>query len=169
MLAKRYLGVHAGKSEVASIILPRLYAVEKLVVPCNQRFPPVCIFPEPIAERILYDLLFLLRERGFLRVQHSLFVAVSILNLVVYADVAQIQRVFEYLVRVHAARAVGAVSVHIVRAHSALAFDTPLAGDVRIVHLDALRRPKRGLKRLADELPDVPRLNPRRTEPHVNF
>ena len=37
------------------------------------------------------------------------------------------------------------------------------------MHLNTLRGPKRGLKRLIYELPNVPRLNPRSTKTHVNL
>ena len=107
MLAQLYLRVHAGKGEVGAVVLARPCAVEQLVVPGDERLPPVSIFPQPVAEGVLDDLLLLLGEGGLFDVEDPALGAVRILDLVVDAHVAEVQGVFEYLVGVHARGAVG--------------------------------------------------------------
>ena len=169
VLAKLNFRVHSGKCQVAAIIFSRFGAIEKLVVLGHQRLTAVSVFPQPVLEGVLNDLLFLLRECGFLAVEHTLFVTVFVLDPVENAYIAEIERIFEYLVGVHALCTVGAVGVHVACAHSAFTFDAPLAGHRRIVHLDVLRHPKGRLERLIYELTDVPRLYPRRAEAHVDL
>src|SRR5699024_11351870 len=52
-----YLRVHAGKGEVRAVVLARSCAVEQLVVLGDKRLPSVSIFPQPVAEGVLDDLL----------------------------------------------------------------------------------------------------------------
>ena len=104
---------------------------------------------------------------GLLAGEHAALSAVSVLDPVVYAHVAQIQGVFEYLVGVHALGAVGVVGVDVISAHGAFALDAPFAGDGRIVYLNILRRPKGRPEGLVYELLDVLRFYPRRAEAHV--
>ena len=76
--AKRYLGIHPRKADMASIVLAGAYAVEFGVVKSSQPVAAVRVFPYPVAESVLDRLLLLLREYGVLLVQHPHFVSVLV-------------------------------------------------------------------------------------------
>ena len=132
VFAQLYLRVHAGEGEVGAVILARARRVEQLVVLGDERLPSVSIFPQPVAEGVLDDLLLLLGEGGLLDVEDPALGAVRVHYLVVDAHVAEVQSVFEYLVDVHARGTVGAESVDVVRADGALAVYVPLGGVGRV-------------------------------------
>ncbi len=167
VFAQLYLRVHAGEGEVGAVVLTRSCAVEQLVILGDERLAALRVFPQPVAEGILDDLLLLLGEGGLLDVEHTALGAVRFLDLVVDAHVAEVQGVFEYLVGVDARGAVGAESVDVVRADGALAVYVPLGGVGRVVHAHAPRGPVCGLEGLDHELLNAARLYPGRAKAHV--
>lgn len=62
-------------------------SVELGVVERGQSVTTVRIFPYPVAERVLYELLLLLRKYGFISVQYALFAAAFIIHGVEYANI----------------------------------------------------------------------------------
>ena len=74
-------GFMPGKVRRA-VVPARSCAVEQLVVLGDKRLPSVSIFPQPVAEGALDDLLLLLGEGGLLDVEHPALVpsASSILS-----------------------------------------------------------------------------------------
>ena len=101
------LRVHADKMDVGASYSRGAGRVEQLVVLLHQRNAPLGILPDPVGESILDDLLFLLRQHGLPLVQHTLGLAVGILDGVVDADVFQIERFFQNFVGVGTGCAVG--------------------------------------------------------------
>ena len=167
VLAQLYLRVHTGECQVRAVVLTRSCAVEQLIVLGDKRLAALRVFPQPVAEGVLDDLLLLLGEGGLLDVEYPALGAVRILDLVVDAHVAEVQGVFENLVGVDARGTVGAESVDVVRADGALAVYVPLGCVGRVVHAHAPRGPVCGLECVDHELLDVPRLYPGRAEAHV--
>ena len=164
VLAQLYLRVHAWERQVRAVVLTRSCAVEQLVILGDKRLAALRVFPQPVAEGVLDDLLLLLGEGCLLDVEHPALGAVCVLDLVVDAHVAEVQGVFEYLVGVHARGAVGAESVDVGCTDSALALDAPLGSVGRVVHAHAARGPVCGLEGLDHELLYVARLYPGRAE-----
>ena len=85
--AKRYLGIHARKADMASIVLAGAYAVELGIVERGQSVAAVRVFPYPVAESVLDRLLLLLREYGVLLVQHPCFITALVNDGIEYAHV----------------------------------------------------------------------------------
>lgn len=93
MLTELDFGVHTAEHDVAAVILTGASGVEKLVVLYDKLLPSVGVFPNPITERILYCLLFLLCKGRFLGVEHTAFFAVGVGNGVIDTDITQIQSI----------------------------------------------------------------------------
>ena len=93
MLTELDFGVHTAEHDVAAVILTGASGVEKLVVLGDKLLPPVGVFPNPITERILDCLLFLLCKGRFLGVEHTAFLAVGVGNGVIDTDITQIQSI----------------------------------------------------------------------------
>ena len=75
-----------------------LVAVEQLIVLFYQRNAPLGVLPDPVGKSILDDLLFLLRQHGLPLVQHTLGLALGILDGVIDADIFQVQGLLQNLV-----------------------------------------------------------------------
>ena len=152
-----------------SVVFARTGGIEKLVVLLNQIMPPRRVFPYPFLESVLDGLLLLLRKRGLLGIEHALLSAVCILNGVVNAHVAQIQRVLQNLVGIGAFRAVGHIGVDIAAAYNTLAGDIPFCAEIRVVDINAPAHIESRLQQLKHELPDILFVDPRCTEAYFNF
>ena len=113
MRPQRDFGIHADESDMASVIFAGTYAIELGVVERGQSVTTVRIFPYPVAERVLYELLLLLRKYGFISVQYALLTAAFIIHSVEYADVLQIQRFLNYLLCIDALCAIGNVCCNV--------------------------------------------------------
>ena len=87
--------VHTGKSNMAAVIFPGTDGIELLIVPLNQRFPALRVFPDPFLKSVFQCLLFLLGQGCFFLVQHPAFLAICVLYSIVDPDIPQIQRVFQ--------------------------------------------------------------------------
>ena len=88
---KGYIGIHATKSDMATIVFTRSGGVKQFIILGHKCFTAVRVFPNPVSERILDCLLFLLCQSSFLFVQHTLLLAIRILNGVVDTNIFQIQ------------------------------------------------------------------------------
>ena len=98
---------------MTSVVFAGTYAIELGVVERGQSVTTVRIFPYPVAERVIYELLLLLRKYGFISVQYALLAAAFIIHSVEYADVLQIQRFLNYLVCIDALCAIGNVCCNV--------------------------------------------------------
>ena len=169
MLPQRDLRIHARKDQVPAVIFPGTGGIEALVVELHQLPPPVRVLPYPVPERILYGLLLLLGEGGFLAVEDALFLAVRIPYGVVDPHVAQIQRILQNAVGVGAVGAVGHAGVDVVRGDAVLAGDVPLRRELRVVDIQDAAGIQRRLQQLEHELPDILLVDPRRAEAHLDL
>ena len=169
VLSKLYLRIHAGERNMLSVVLARTCGIEKLVVLLNQIMPPCWVFPYPFLKCVLDGLLLLLGKRGLLGVEHALFSAVRILNGVVNAHIAQIQRVLQNLVSIGAFRAVGHIGVDVAAAYNTLTCDIPFRAEIRVVDVYAPAHIECRLQQLEHKLPDILFVDPRCTEAYFNF
>ena len=101
------LWVHADEMNVGAVVFTGSGAVEQLVVLLHQRNAPLGVLPDPVGESVLDDLLFLLRQHGLPFVQHTLGLALGILDGVIDADIFQVERFFQNLIGIGTAGAVG--------------------------------------------------------------
>ena len=68
VLAQGNFRVHTGERQVRAVVLSRFGAVEKLIVFGHQRLTAVSVFPQPVLEGVLNDLLLLLGEGRFFHI-----------------------------------------------------------------------------------------------------
>ena len=113
MRPQRDFGIHADKPDMTSVIFAGTYAVELGVVERGQPVTTVRLFPYPVAECVLYELLLLLRKYGFISVQYALLTAAFIIHGVEYANIFQVQCFLNYLVCIDALCAVGNVCCNV--------------------------------------------------------
>ena len=78
-----------------SIILTRSGCIKQLIVLLYQSVSPVRFLPYPFSKSIFDRLLLLLRQSRILGIQHTLLLAIRILYGIVYAHVAQVQRILQ--------------------------------------------------------------------------
>ena len=161
--------VHADKMDVASVILTGAGRVEQFVILFYQRDAPLRVLPDPVGKSILDDLLFLLRQHGLPLVQHTLGLALGILDGVIDADIFQIQGFLQNLVGVGTGCAVGFRGNNIAPPGGGLALHTPFCGIRRISHLDCMAQIVGDLERLGHKLLNNVRVQPCCAQPHINF
>ena len=163
------LRVHAHEFDVASVILTGAGRVEQFVILFYQRDAPLRVLPDPVGKSILDDLLFLLRQHGLPLVQHTLGLALGILDGVIDADIFQIQGFLQNLVGVGTGCAVGFRGNNIAPPGGGLALHTPFCGIRRISHLDCMAQIVGDLERLGHKLLNNVRVQPCCAQPHINF
>lgn len=113
MGAQGDLRVHALKADMLSIVFAGPDGVEYLIVDGAQPLPAVDVFPYPFGKLLLDQFLPVLGDGGFLFVEHRLFVAVLILDIVEHPHVFLIQRLLQDVVGAHTLGAVGGVGLDI--------------------------------------------------------
>ena len=113
---------------MAAVILARADRIEAFVVLLHQRLPPIRVAPDPLLKGVLDGLLLLLRKRRFLGIENAPLRAVCIINRVIDAHIAQIQRVLQNPVRIGALCAVGHIGVDILFGWGGFAADVPFGG-----------------------------------------
>ena len=128
MLPQGDLRVHAHKGDVLSIVFTGTDGVKLLVVLADQRLPPYCVLPNPLPKSILDGLLLLLRQRGFLLVEHTALLAVCILHGIIDAHIPQIQGIFQNSIGAGPLGAVGDIGSDIAGGNRTLARDIPFCG-----------------------------------------
>ena len=84
------LRVHAGKPDMAPVILPGADAVEPLIIDPAQLLPPVKILKNPFLKGFPDHFLFLLGDHGLRLIQHPFLFPVLCPDLIVYLCVAQV-------------------------------------------------------------------------------
>lgn len=77
----------AAKGDVPPVIFTGAHGVKGIVVVTDKAVPALWVFPYPVLERLLDDFLLCLRRRGFLGVEHRLFVAILVINIIENAGV----------------------------------------------------------------------------------
>ena len=169
MLPEGDFRVHPRENDVAAVILAGTSAVHFLVVLPYQRFAPLRVFPNPVLERIPDKLLLLRGKGGFLGVEDTALPSVCVLNGIVDANIAEVQRILQQPVGAGAVCAVGGERRHIVVAHHALAGNLPFCGVRDIADLDLSAQIAGRFKGFVHELLDVLLVKPCRTQPHLNF
>ena len=169
MLPQADLRVDAAEGNVPPVVLAGPRGVEYLIVFLHQLRTTVRVAPNPIPERVLDRLLLLLGKRGFLRVEHALFLSVRVLLCVIDAHVAQIQRVLKDFIGVGSLRSVGHVGVYVIVGTGAFAGDVPLRGVFGVIDLNPALEVIRNLKGFLHKLLDIPLVNPGCAEAHLDF
>ena len=169
VFAQRDFRAHAGKADVAAVILARADRIEAFVVLLHQRLPPIRVAPYPLLKGVLDGLLLLLRKRRFLGIENAPLRAVCIINRVIDAHIAQIQRVLQNPIGVSALCAVGHIGVDILFGWGGFAADVPFSGAGRIADLNWVPPVVRRLEGLLHELLDIILTDPRRAEAHFDL
>ena len=77
----------AAKGDVPPIIFTGSHGVKGVVVVADKAVPALWVFPYPVLECLLYHLLLCLCRRGLLGVEHRLFAAVLVINIIENAGV----------------------------------------------------------------------------------
>ena len=113
MRTKGYLGIHAGETEVAAVIFARAGGVEYFVIHFHKSLTPVGVAPYPLGKGVLYCLLLLLCNNGFVLVQNTGFVAVYVGHGIEYPYVPKIKRILNDFVGVGSARAISGVCLDV--------------------------------------------------------
>ena len=125
MLPEHNLRIHARECNVLSVIFTGTDAVKQLIVFGDECVPPVRILPDPVPESVLDGLLLLLRQSRCLLIQHTLFLTLSILDGIVDADIAEIQRIFQNPQTAGPVRTVGQIVWNIVVREDIFPIDPP--------------------------------------------
>ena len=113
---------------MAAVIGTGLNGIENLIVFLAQGFPAGRVFPYPGLKGFPNHFLLLLCQHGFFGIQHTLFIAVHIVNGVIHTAVPQVQAVLDDGISVLSLGAVGHIGKGVVAAVPAFTADVPLAG-----------------------------------------
>ena len=90
MLTQSDFRVYAGERDMLPVVFTRTSAVEYFVVLLRQIAPPVRLLPYPLLKCVLDGLLFLLRQRGLLTIEHAALFAVCVDLGVIYPHIAEV-------------------------------------------------------------------------------
>ena len=160
--------VHAGKTQVAAVVLTRANAVEFAVVQAYQRLPPLRLLENPFLKLVLDQTLLGVGSLGGGVVQHAFFVSPCVGDRVKHLHRPQVQRSLGDFIGILAVCAVcdgcldAAVSVALVR-------DIPLTGERSKQHLHGKSRGQWRLQQLHEKILNIFRRYPGGTQPHRNL
>ena len=169
MLPEGDFRVHARKDDVTAVIFPWAGAVHFLIVLPNQCLTALGFCPNPVPERIPDQLLLLSRQRGFLGVQHPLFVSVRILNGVVHLHIPEVQGILQNFIGADTICAVGIPRSNIVVGNPFFVADAPCGGIGRILHIHGIAQIAGGIEGFKHELLDVGLVDPGCAQPNLNL
>ena len=158
--------VHAAETDMRAIILTRSGGVKKFVVLGGKGFSSVRISPNPISERILDCLLFLLCQGRFFFVENTLLLAIRILNRIIDTNIFQIQRFLQNPICVGSLCTVGDIRRHIVVVGRTLTVDAPLCGQLGELDLNGTAQV---IRRFKGFLLKKIGINPCCTQTHINL
>ena len=128
MFTEGNIRVHTAETDMRAIILTRSGGVKKFIVLGGKSFSSVRISPNPISERILDCLLFLLCQGSFFFIENTLLLAIRILNRIIDTNIFQIQCFLQNPICVGSLCTVGDIRRHIVVVGRTLTVDAPLCG-----------------------------------------
>ena len=77
------LRIHAGKGQVAAVILPGADRIKTLVIQGDKCIPAFRIFEDPVFKCLFDGILLLLSEDGFLLIEDSPFISVCVKSCIV--------------------------------------------------------------------------------------
>ena len=161
--------VHAAEADMRAIILTRSGGVKKFVVLGGKGFSSVRISPNPISERILDCLLFLLCQGSFFFIEDTLLLTICIFNRIIDTNIFQIQRFLQNPICVGSLCTVGDIRRHIVVVGRTLTVDAPLCGQLGELDLNGTAQVIRGFKGFLHELLNIIGINPCCTQTHINL
>ena len=164
MLAEGDFGIHSPERDMLAAVFARSCGVKQLVVFADKCATAVGGLPYPLGKRVLYRLLFLSRESRFFGVEHSPLFSVGICDCIVDANIAQIQRIFQYLVCVRSVSTICVVSVDVSGIH-VLAGYVPFRGELGVFKSDFSSQIERRVEKLKHELPHISLVDPSCAEP----
>ena len=162
------LRIDSHEIQVAAVILAGANAVELLVIQLSQLLPAFRIAPYPIGKGLLDKLLLALGDSRLFLVEHSRFLAVSVLDVVEDSYITEVQGFLHDLIAVDSTGTVGIVSFHIA-AVVGFSLHIPFTGVLRVVNMDIPLAVARGAEQLKHELLDGFRGQPCCAKPHGNF
>ena len=113
MLPQLDFRVHTHKIQVAAIIFARSQCIELFIVELAQPLSSRLVFPNPVLERLLNQLLLALRDCSFLLVQDSYSFAVFVFHIVKNTHIPQIQCFLNDFIGIYAICAIGAGRVDV--------------------------------------------------------
>ena len=168
MRAQLLFGVHTGEYDMAPVIFAGPDGIKLFVVNPAQPIAAAWLRPNPLLKLLLNQVLFVLRDSGFLFIQDALLMTVRVLNGVENPHVPQIQGVLDNLIGVDPLCAIGVVGADIA-AVNAFFRNIPFAGDLGITDVDAALAMPRRSQKLKGKIFNHIFGNPRRTQPHADF
>ena len=113
-------------------------------------------------------MLLLLGKDGLFLVEYALFIAIFVLNGIVYAHVAQVERLFNDLIGAAASSSVGRIDIRAI-AVQALVGNIPCAADRGVFSLDLPLHIGGRVQKRMDKVRDVLGRQPCRAQPHVDL
>ena len=167
--AERDIRVHAAERDMGTVVFPRPLGIEYLIIAGHQHLPALRVLPYPVLKGILYGLLPLLGERRFFLVEDPVLFAVRILNCVIYAQILEVQGLFQDAVGICPLRPIGHIGRNVIPARLALPADPPFRGIFGKADPDTTAQVEGRLEGLVHELLEDPGRNPGRTEAHVDL
>ena len=122
MRSERNFGVHTYKVQVFAVILTGTNRIKLLVIQLCQSVTAFSVFPNPFCKGFLYKLLLALCDGGIVLIEHELFIAVFVLNIIKDANIAEIKRFLDDLIPVDSVCAVSVINLDIVVVVGLLSF-----------------------------------------------
>ena len=149
---------------MTAIILTGTIAVEQNIIGLADSLAPVRVFPDPLSKSVFNEFLLALGDGRLFLVQNGNSAPFLIVLVIKNADILQVKCRFDDLIGIDALCAVGTDGLH-VAAILAFTFDTPFAGDFRIVDLHAPLRAAGCPQRFKDEPADIFSVQPCSAQP----
>ena len=136
MLTEVDVRTHAAEGDMLAVVFAGTYRVESFIVGLYQIVSACGVFPYPFTESVLDGLLLLLSQGRFFLIQDALFLAVFILNNIIYADIAEIERIFQNVIRIRTRGAISDIGSYVVLGNRVLSGNMPLCGVLRKADFD---------------------------------
>ena len=163
------LRVHAGKGDMAPVILAGPGAVHFLIVLPHQGLPPLGVLPYPVPKSVADQLLLLLGQGSLFSVEYPFFFAVRAFDLIINTHIPQIQRILQNFIGVGPAGPVGGVVWNVAGGYGEFCRDIPLRRMGRVIDLDVPPQIPGGVQGFLHKLLDVLFVDPGSPQPHLNF
>ena len=165
---QRNCRVHALETDMLAVVFTGTAGIEGFVVDGAQPFPAVDVFPNPLGKPLLDKLLPVLGDSGFFFVEHRLFIAMFVLDIIKNPHILLVQGLLQDVVGAHALGAVGGVSLDIGPVKVFLG-DIPLAGGLGAQDFDTILGLPIGSEQLHHKLLIYVDRNPIRANTHTDL